>query len=133
MSFESRASSLNVPVLEGLSSGLPLRRLVPPRVSSSTGLPSTIDSIYDLSTPLLPDLLSTRPLSDFLLLGQSTVGPGIESPEAFFTAVLRRSEEDGVKQRSKKERVKGRVKLLVDVVEGFSKAKERPDESFWSR
>jgi hypothetical protein len=78
----------------------------------------------------------TRPSSDFLPSGQSTVGPGIESPEAFFTAALGRSEKERVKGRSKEERVKERVELLVGVVEGFSKAKERPDglrKSFWSR
>jgi hypothetical protein len=32
-----------------------------------------------------------------------------------------------VKRRSKEERVKERVELLVGVVKGFSKAKERPD------
>ncbi|KAH6667754.1 hypothetical protein B0J14DRAFT_567124 [Halenospora varia] len=119
---ESRASSLNVPALEGSSSGLPQGSLVPsvplgsrpPRVS--TGLPSTIDPIYDLSTPSLPDPPSTRPSSDFLPSGQSTVRPRIESPRAFFTAALGRSKEK-------------RVKRLVGVVEGFSKAKELPDGS----
>jgi hypothetical protein len=139
-SFESRASSLNVLALKGSSSSLPLRSLVPsalgsqlPRVSPLTGLPLTIDTIYDLSTPSLLNPLSTRPSSDFFLLGQSTVSPRIESPEAFFTAALGRFEEERVKRRFKEERVKERVKLLVGVVEGFFKVKERPDGSFWSR
>jgi hypothetical protein len=96
----------------------------------STSLPLTINIIYNLLTPLLLNPLSTKPLSDFLLLGQSTISPKIESPEAFFIAMLRRSEKEQVKRRSKEERVKEQVKLLVGVVKGFSKAKKRPDKSF---
>lgn len=132
VSSESRASSLNVPALEGSSPSLPLGSLVPsvplgsqpPRVSpSSTGLPPTVDTIYDLSAPSLLDPPSGRPSSGFLPLDRSTVGPEVESPEAFFTSVLGESKEK-------------RVKRLVGIVEGFSKAKELPDKldkSFWSR
>ena len=89
----------------------------PPRVSpSSTGLPLTADAIYNLSTPPFLDPSSARPSSDFLPSGQNTVGPGIESPTAFFTAALGRLGEK-------------RLKRLVGVAEGFSKAKELPDGS----
>jgi hypothetical protein len=93
-------------------SNVPLSSQLPGVSPSSTGLPSTTDTIYDLSTPSLADLLSTRPSTDFLSSGPTAVGPGTENPEAFFTAALGSSEE--------KKRVK-RVKLLVSVVRGFSK------------
>jgi hypothetical protein len=149
VSFESRASSLNVPALEG--------SFQPPRVPPSTGLPSTIYTIHDVSTPSLPDPPSNIPSSDSLLSGQSTVGPEIGSLEAFFTAAIERSEEERVKRRSKKERVKGRskeervkrrsrkrrpkeervkdrAKLLVGVAEGYSKeCHDGLHKSFWSR
>jgi hypothetical protein len=87
----------------------------PPRVwPSSSGLPSSINTIHNLSTPL-SDPPPTRPSSDVLPLGQSTVGPRVESPKAFFTAALgRRSTES-------------RVNRLVDVVNGLSRAEVLPD------
>ena len=123
VSSESRALSLNVPIFEiSLSSpGQPLGSLVsrvPPDsqpCSAPTGLPSTTCILYDSSTaPALVDLPLSRPLTDYPLSSQST---RTENPETYFTAVFGRGEEK-------------RVKRLVRVVEGFSKAKELSDESY---
>lgn len=133
MSSESRASSLNVPAIEGspLSPSLALhgfgvkratdhlRRVLP----SLTSLPSTINNIYDLSTPSLAYPQSTQRVPHPPQSSQNTIGPVAESPEEFFTAQLGSSNER-------------RVQRLVEVVQGFSKTKElsnRLDKSFWSQ
>ncbi|KAF4637521.1 hypothetical protein G7Y89_g549 [Cudoniella acicularis] len=109
--------------LHGLVSSVPLGSHLPRVSPSSTSLPSTADNIYDLSTPSSSHPQSTQPSSDFLQSSQNTIGPIAESPEAVFTAKLGSSNER-------------RVKRLVKVVQGFSKAKELSnglDRSFWSR
>jgi hypothetical protein len=97
-------------------SNVPLDSQLPRFSPSPTGLPSTAGAIYDLSTPSLPDPPPARPPSDFLPSGDTTVGPGIENPAAFFTAALGTL-------------TKERLKRLVGVVEGFSTAEELPGGS----
>ncbi len=163
MGSESRASSQNVPALEGspspgnLVSSVPLSSQ-PPRVSpSSADLPSTTNTIHDLSTPPIADCPQTIPLSHFLPSGQITYGLGIESAEEFFTAALGKSEKRQLKgpvstaapESSKKRQVKRlvrtaapkssenkQVKRLVHIARSFSKARELSDGSyaeFWSK
>lgn len=130
MSSRSIASSKIVRTLGGslLSPSLPPVTLVsnmpldsqPLGVSpSSTCPPLTVGAISNLRTRLLPNLPSTRSLSDFLLLSQSTVRPGRQSPAVFFTDALEIPEEK-------------HMKLLISVVRGFSKVNGLPNEPRWS-
>lgn len=130
----------------------------PPRVSpSSADLPSTTDTIHDLSTPPIVDRPPTIPSSHFLPSGQITHGLGIESAEEFFTAALGKSKKRQVKrpvrtaapESSKNNQVKRlvrtaapessenkEVKRLVHIARSFSKARELSDGSyaeFWSK
>jgi len=118
----------------------------PPRVSpSSADLPSTTDTIHDLSTPPILDRPPTIPSSHLLPLGQITHGLGIESAEEFFTAALRKSKKRQVKRpvrtaAPKNKQVKSsenkEVKRLVHIARSFSGAGELSDGSyarFWSK
>lgn len=92
---------------------------------SSAALPSTTDTIYDPLT--LSDLPSTTSSTDALSSGQNTVDPGTESPEAFFTAALERSEQKWVK-RATQEKLAERVERLVSVVRDFAQPEIFSDE-----
>ncbi|CAG8982691.1 hypothetical protein HYALB_00000972 [Hymenoscyphus albidus] len=110
-----RASSLNVSALPLSSSSLPHGRLVSnvlpgsQLLSVSAGLPSATDTTYGLLGQIHhPSIIAS---TDFLSSSQINIEPRTESPEAFFIAALGSSEEK-------------RVKRLVSVVRGFSKADE---------
>ncbi|KAH6714039.1 hypothetical protein BKA61DRAFT_674650 [Leptodontidium sp. MPI-SDFR-AT-0119] len=89
----SRASSPNIPALEGSL--------------SRTALPSIADTICNSSTPLAAGLPSIRSSTDHLSSGQSIVDPVTEGLEAFFAAALGSSK-------------KMKVEQLVGVVRGYS-------------
>jgi hypothetical protein len=77
--------------------------------------------LYDLwMTPALVDPSSTRPSTNLLLLSPNAVGPGTESPEAFFTTALGSSEE------------KEQVKRLLGIAQTPSKPSDGLYKRFWS-